>query len=356
MGRWFGSLPAIVGLRPRPLRTEITRSAVEGSITTLNRPHFVSACSTSDWASRFSPGLASGTSEPGLTMTATVSALRIMAGSELLLLSLAGANEAIRMRLNSTEKRLNMVPFRWLTEKDYTFVGQKEKGEPVWPPEGRPLSIRSDVQVLNVERVVFDELAACFHIFAHQGCKDGFALCNVFEFHGQQRSPLGIHGGFPELRRGHLAQTFVALNDKVFLTLGQNMFEEIARCELLNYFRYRSFALRRSLRSLLGFDTLFVACFFYLFFFRRLRNGFHHEGRLHEFFDLFELGHQLAVFGCRCQFPVDDMLGALRIREGNFPEVVLFIETRLDRFEAALFLQLFHILLEPFDFLRGRFL
>src|SRR5208337_370254 len=37
-----------------------------------------------------------------------------------------------------------------------------------------------DVQVLHVQRVVFDKLAAGFDVFAHQGSEDGFALGDVF--------------------------------------------------------------------------------------------------------------------------------------------------------------------------------
>jgi hypothetical protein len=37
-----------------------------------------------------------------------------------------------------------------------------------------------DVQILHVERVVFDELPAGLYIFAHQSGEDGFALGDVF--------------------------------------------------------------------------------------------------------------------------------------------------------------------------------
>jgi len=38
------------------------------------------------------------------------------------------------------------------------------------------------VEVLHVERIVFNELAACFNVFAHQGCEDGFSFRQIFEF------------------------------------------------------------------------------------------------------------------------------------------------------------------------------
>ena len=38
-----------------------------------------------------------------------------------------------------------------------------------------------NIQVLHIERVFFDELAASFDVFAHQRSEDGFTLGNVFE-------------------------------------------------------------------------------------------------------------------------------------------------------------------------------
>jgi len=37
------------------------------------------------------------------------------------------------------------------------------------------------VQVLHVQRVVIDELAAGLHVFAHEGGEDGFGFGNVFQ-------------------------------------------------------------------------------------------------------------------------------------------------------------------------------
>src|SRR5947208_12626758 len=49
----------------------------------------------------------------------------------------------------------------------------------------RPHTSRSDIQVLHIERIVFDEFAAGFDIFAHQGGEDGFALGDVFKPYGE---------------------------------------------------------------------------------------------------------------------------------------------------------------------------
>src|SRR5262245_59706567 len=57
----------------------------------------------------------------------------------------------------------------------------------------------SNIQVLHVQRIVFDELASCFYVFTHQRGEDGFGFGQVFELHGEQRAALGIHSRFPEL-------------------------------------------------------------------------------------------------------------------------------------------------------------
>jgi len=39
-----------------------------------------------------------------------------------------------------------------------------------------------DIEVLHIQRILFDEFPARFYVFAHQSCEDGFAFGNVFEF------------------------------------------------------------------------------------------------------------------------------------------------------------------------------
>jgi hypothetical protein len=40
-----------------------------------------------------------------------------------------------------------------------------------------------DVQVLYIQSIVFDELAASFHVFSHQRAENDFSLGDVFQFH-----------------------------------------------------------------------------------------------------------------------------------------------------------------------------
>src|SRR5690242_14791226 len=50
----------------------------------------------------------------------------------------------------------------------------------------------SDVQVLHVERVLLDELAPRFDVFAHERGEDGLAFGDIFQLHRKQRAALGI--------------------------------------------------------------------------------------------------------------------------------------------------------------------
>ena len=88
---------------------------------------------------------------------------------------------------------------------------------------------RLDVEILHVEGVVLDELAALFNVLAHQGGEDLVGLDQVFQPDGKQRAMLGVHRRLPELRAGHLAQSFVALHLVVLLSLLDNVGEEFAR-------------------------------------------------------------------------------------------------------------------------------
>ena len=69
------------------------------------------------------------------------------------------------------------------------LAGSREGHPPsLWAGEGpradrRQVGAPLDVQVLHIERVVFDELASGLHVLTHQSCKDGFALGDIFELH-----------------------------------------------------------------------------------------------------------------------------------------------------------------------------
>src|SRR5580704_11556721 len=69
-----------------------------------------------------------------------------------------------------------------------------------------------DVEVLHVEGVFFDELAASFDVFAHERGEDLFGGGDVLQLDLQECAAGGIHRGLPELRGGHLAEALVALD------------------------------------------------------------------------------------------------------------------------------------------------
>lgn len=54
-----------------------------------------------------------------------------------------------------------------------------------------------NVEVLYVERVVFNKFAARFDVFSHQRGEDLLGLSQVFQLDLQQGASFGIHGGFP---------------------------------------------------------------------------------------------------------------------------------------------------------------
>src|ERR1019366_2377856 len=116
-----------------------------------------------------------------------------------------------------------------------------------------------DIQILYIQRVVFDEFSAGFYVFAHQGGEDGFALGYVFEPDLQERAALGIHGRLPELLGGHFAEALVALDDVFLAALVQDVVEKFAG----SVFLYDLGLFRASGRRLAGF-LLRLLCFFTL--------------------------------------------------------------------------------------------
>ncbi len=68
-----------------------------------------------------------------------------------------------------------------------------------------------------------------FDVFAHQGGEDLFGGGDVLELDLQEGAAFGIHGGLPELRRGHLAEALVALNLVFLAALLDDVVEDLAR-------------------------------------------------------------------------------------------------------------------------------
>src|SRR5262245_31127134 len=103
------------------------------------------------------------------------------------------------------------------------------------PPEGSPyVRARRDtsarvlhVKVLDVECVVFDELAAGLDLITHQGGEHLIRLRVVFGANLQQRAILWIHRGRPQRIRVHFAETLVAIEGDALPAGGQEEFNEL---------------------------------------------------------------------------------------------------------------------------------
>src|SRR5213593_530130 len=74
----------------------------------------------------------------------------------------------------------------------------------------------SDVEVSDIQGVVFDEAPARLDGITHENGKNLVGLYRIVDRDLQQCAGIGIHGGLPELFRVHLAETFIALHRQVF--------------------------------------------------------------------------------------------------------------------------------------------
>src|SRR5690606_30158015 len=75
-----------------------------------------------------------------------------------------------------------------------------------------PRSYASDIEIGYCQGVLLDELAAGFHVVAHQGVEDLVGGDGVVDGDLQHAAVFRIHGGFPQLVGVHLARPLVALD------------------------------------------------------------------------------------------------------------------------------------------------
>ena len=87
----------------------------------------------------------------------------------------------------------------------------------------------SDVEVLDVESVFADELAARLDALAHERREDLFALDRVVDPHLKQAAQVRGHRRLPELVRVHLAQALVALDGRVLHGRGLQVRQHVER-------------------------------------------------------------------------------------------------------------------------------
>ena len=86
---------------------------------------------------------------------------------------------------------------------------------------------RLHVEVSDVERVVFDELAARLDLIAHQCREHLVRLGVVLGANLEQRPILGVHRRHPERIRVHLTQALVAVDGDAFSAGGDEELDEL---------------------------------------------------------------------------------------------------------------------------------
>ena len=72
------------------------------------------------------------------------------------------------------------------------------------------------VEELDVERVIFDELAARRHLVAHEQGEERVGLRGIGDVDAQEPALFRIHGGLEELLGVHFTETLVSLNGEAF--------------------------------------------------------------------------------------------------------------------------------------------
>ena len=69
----------------------------------------------------------------------------------------------------------------------------------------------SGIDVAGSERIRFNGLAARLDVITHQHGENVIGFNRVVNLNAQQAAHGRVHGGFPQLRWVHLAQSFVTL-------------------------------------------------------------------------------------------------------------------------------------------------
>src|SRR5256885_8595958 len=85
----------------------------------------------------------------------------------------------------------------------------------------------SDIEVLDVEGVVFDELPARFDLITHERGEHQVCFGVIFGTHLQQGADGWIHRRFPELLWVHLAETLVAVDRDALLSGGNEIVDDL---------------------------------------------------------------------------------------------------------------------------------
>ena len=93
-------------------------------------------------------------------------------------------------------------------------------------------SLKSNVEVDDVEGVVFNEFAALFYVFAHERLENIFGGYGVFEAHLEERARFGVHRGFPELLGIHFAEALEARDGELLFGVFEDVIQKRLRAFL----------------------------------------------------------------------------------------------------------------------------
>ncbi len=190
-----------------------------------------------------------------------------------------------------------------------------------------------DVEVLDVERVVFNELPASLDIFSHEGGEDVLCFGDIFKLHLEQRSDRRIHGRLPQLGSRHFTQALVALDLVLAFALLHHIVKEFAGALLFyrlpacfgGLLRRLGWSCLRRLRGCFGLSIGFVLSYFSNRFARVLDQ----ERRLKLVLDEGVLHHHLLVLGTGGESPIDTPDCSLRVGKAKRPGLVFLIALRL---------------------------
>src|SRR5690554_475523 len=83
-----------------------------------------------------------------------------------------------------------------------------------------------DVEVLNIQGVLFDEFASQFDVVAHEDCEGFFGFDHIAEGHLYEGTLGFVHRGFPQLFGVHFTEAFVSLDALSAGAFGHDGFDE----------------------------------------------------------------------------------------------------------------------------------
>src|SRR3989304_1981870 len=85
-------------------------------------------------------------------------------------------------------------------DADIRYLRSRDEGRCSSPRTGQ-VPIVSDIQVGDLQRIVFDEVTTRFDHIAHQGAEDLVGSDRILDAHLQQATGLRVHRGIPQLLR-----------------------------------------------------------------------------------------------------------------------------------------------------------